>query len=106
MERIALESSKPSSEPVNCAVKNRPACVSSRVQRAMKVGRLGPKIVAVMPLITNPAKSATWTNLRWRASLAVEDGNMRVVILREVKAASNERVVLRQIGRASCRERV
>src|ERR1700719_436226 len=97
MERIALESSTPSSDPVNCAVKNNPACVSSRAQRAIKVGRLGPRIVAGMPLITKPANSAAWKNLRWRASLALE-GNMRVVILSEIKAAGNVTVALRSGG--------
>ena len=61
----------------------------------MKVGRLGPRIVAIMPLITKPANSAAWTILRWRASGVVEAGNMCAVILREVRAAGNETVVLR-----------
>ena len=79
-------------------VKNNPACVSSRDQRAMKVGRLGPRMVATMPLTTKPANSAACTNLSLRISLAVEAGNMRVVILREVKAAGNETVVLRWLA--------
>ena len=64
----------------------------------MKLGRLGPRIVAVMPLITKPANSAAWTNLRWRDSLAAEGGNMRVVILREVRAAGNDTVIYEAVG--------
>jgi hypothetical protein len=47
-------------------------------------------MVAIMPLITKPVNSAAWTNLRWRAFSLVEAGNMRVVILSEVKAPGNE----------------
>ena len=47
---------------MNWVVKKRPAWVSVKFQRAMKTGRMGPRIVQTMPVRMKPAKSVALMN--------------------------------------------
>ena len=48
--------------PMNCIVKNRPACSSLRDQRAIKMGRIGPSSVVTIPASTNPARTTAFAS--------------------------------------------
>src|SRR6266404_1416607 len=54
----ALDASTPRKEPTNWVMKNIPAWVSSSFHLAMKIGRIGPMKVIMMPLTTKPPQSS------------------------------------------------
>src|ERR1700730_12817717 len=76
VESNMLDRPTPRSEPPNWVVKNNPAWASVRFQRAMKTGRIGPRMVQVIPVMMKPAKRADWINFGAWVSLVTGGSSM------------------------------